>query len=315
MRRILLAAAILSFAARPLAAQPYEVVVAGIDTLCGIITPPLVPVLQWFGDEPLLDHTSTVSAVAPGPEGRIYGIGRRRDIVRVRRGLPPVTIATTPAGYFPERLVLDAASNIYVLTYTPAVLAYTPDGTLRATYPLASSPWDDDLAADQCTLFYIGRAGAIRRLNVCTGAALPDFANVPGARALRILPDGGAIVATATQLVRLNATGAETRRYSDAGWQQIGAIALANGGTTLWLADAGCDTARTVEQIDLATGARIRTFELFTDLPTSIVASASWTAAIGTGSAHGAAQVPAASTWGLIALAAFVAITAVRRIA
>lgn len=50
----------------------------------------------------------------------------------------------------------------------------------------------DRPGADQCT-FWIAGDGAIRRYDVCTGTPLPDF-RIGSAGAVRVLPDGGALV-------------------------------------------------------------------------------------------------------------------------
>jgi hypothetical protein len=106
----------------------------------------------------------------------------------------------------------------------------------------------------------------IRRFDVCTGTFLADFATVAGTRGLRILPGGDVIAAAGEELVRFDSSGAETRRYTHASWSDIGAIGLADGGTTLWLAERGCD-AHSAHQIRLDTGAIVRTHALQMDGP------------------------------------------------
>ncbi len=71
-----------------------------------------------------------------------------------------------------------------------------------------------DLAADQCTLFYTSRSLAVKRFNVCTGTQMADFASLPGtagvdqAHGIRVLSDGGVLVAAMGAIRRLNASGA-----------------------------------------------------------------------------------------------------------
>jgi hypothetical protein len=322
---IVIAIAALCFASGG-AAQPFDAVVVGHAGACAPITPVTFPQLEWLGgDDPDVLGTDLV-ALAPGPQGRIYGLsGERneRQLVRVRRD-SIVPFATIPAGHTALGLVLDAQGNIYVLGHIGAggyiIDVFAPDGSFRDTLPLSGGDYSGfldnaplDLAADQCTLFLIQNETTIRRFNVCTGTFLADFATVPNANSVRILPDGGVLVASGNTIVRLDSNGVPVRTYARPSWSWVGPITLAGEGTTLWLAEDGCETS-TADHLDLAIGTLLASHPLNQEAPHSIVPWQAWTAAIGTGGASGAAEVPAASTWGLIALAGLTVIAAIRRI-
>jgi hypothetical protein len=74
-----------------------------------------------------------------------------------------------------------------------------------------------DLAPDDCTLFYTSVGPNIKRFDVCAGVQLPDFntAALPGAftHDLRVLPDGGVLVANEGVIARLDGSGSLVRTY------------------------------------------------------------------------------------------------------
>jgi hypothetical protein len=318
MKRLVVVPVLLFLISGTLSAQTWDAVVAGNSSFCVPFDPPLLtPGLEWLGD-PSENDQPAVERIAAAPNGRIYGLEAPRDILRVTRDAA-VSFATLPEGHYGLNLVVDAAGNMYVLAATGggtrSIDALEPDGTLRATYLLGGTSFDElDLAADQCTLFILS-GDVIRRFNVCTGVFLTDFATVFSASDIGILPDGGVLVAAGAELVRLDSSGAETRRYTHPSWTILEALALADGGTTAWVAEEGC-APHTADQINLTSGARIRTHALQMDMPASIVPRNVWTAAIGTGNAPGGATaVPTASVWALITLCALVVLTAIRRVA
>lgn len=199
------------------------------------------------------------------------------------------------------------------------ILTFDPSGNLVATRNLGAGGFHFnriDLAADQCTLFYTsGVAETIRRINVCSGALLPNLATLPGEIAdLRVLPDGGLLVVDYDRgLVRLNAAGAETRVYP-LGEVTAYAIALIdNGATALYGADHIDSTGSLLGRLDLNSGAATTLTATATDVRTfSIAPRLGWTAAIG--SSHGGADVPTLSTWAIVVAMSALALLALRRL-
>jgi len=121
----------------------------------------------------------------------------------------------------PHAIVFDAGGTAYVgqAGCTGAILKFVP-GQPPIAFTVApdnqGSFWID-LAADRCTIFYTSFGPNVKRFNVCTGVQLSDFnaAAVPGGMAqdLRILPDGGVLVASGQVIARLNASGGLVRTY------------------------------------------------------------------------------------------------------
>ena len=113
-----------------------------------------------------------------------------------------------------DRVVLMTTSGTIVDTFAPATEGYQGD----ATNPHGTD-WVD-LASDQKTLFYTSEGRLIKRYDVAARAQLDDFANLsdrdaPSGRlfALRILPDGGVLVADNVNIKRLDAQGTLIQTY------------------------------------------------------------------------------------------------------
>jgi len=121
-----------------------------------------------------------------------------------------------------ESIVIDASGNVYVgqPDGTQDILKFDSSGTPLASYDVAvenrGSDWMD-LAADQCTMYYTSEGTTIKRYDVCADIQLPDFASgLHGAAfALRLLPDGGLLVADSQDIHRLDATGTIVDTYDE----------------------------------------------------------------------------------------------------
>jgi hypothetical protein len=179
-----------------------------------------------------------------------------------------VFAGTFGSGYdgHPESILFDAAGNAYVgqPDGSKQVLKFTASGTPAGSFSPATeqrgTDWID-LGSDQCTVRYTSEGSLVKQFDVCTNSQLPDFASgLPGsfAYALRILPDGGALVADSQQVVRLDSSGAITQTYSTPGEQNIFALNLDLDGTSFWTADRGGDVFR----FDIASGTQLAKFSL-----------------------------------------------------
>lgn len=116
------------------------------------------------------------------------------------------------------------------------ILKLNLSGTQLANYDSARSDWID-LASDQCTMFYTDEGSTIRRFNVCTNAALPNFVTVAGANfyALRILPNGDVLVAAGPSVRRFNSAGTEILpAYTASGETFFFALNTDPDGTHFW---------------------------------------------------------------------------------
>jgi hypothetical protein len=129
-----------------------------------------------------------------------------------------------------------------------------------------------DLAGDGCTLFYTSMGPNVKRFDVCTDAQLPDFNTtpLPGAftHDLRVLPDGGLLVANGSVITRLTGTGAIAQTYAVAAeepqlWTGLDIV----GDGTFWAANY---YASNVYRIDLASGGIVDSFNTGTPANTAV---------------------------------------------
>jgi uncharacterized repeat protein (TIGR01451 family) len=163
-------------------------------------------------------------------------------------------------GSTPESILFDAAGNVYVgqADGTRQILKFDPNGNLLASFsPAVEDRGTDwiDLAADQKTMFYTSEGHSVKTFDVSTNTQGTDFATgLPGsaAYALRLLPDGGALVADTEEIVRLDKTGAVVQTYDATGEDNWFALNLDPNGTSFWSADFG---TADVKEFNIATGA------------------------------------------------------------
>lgn len=176
-----------------------------------------------------------------------------------------------------ESCVYDAAGNVYVgqagfNDQVPdaqvPVLKFAPSGALLDSFVLPTGARGTDwieLSANQCTLYYTSEDTTVRRYNVCTRSALPDFASglsAPYCYALRLRPNGELMVACQEAVHRLSPQGTNLRTYTR---QSIGetdasglfALNLDPDGTSFWT--AGLNSGN-VFRVDIESGAVLGSF-------------------------------------------------------
>jgi len=174
------------------------------------------------------------------------------------------TIKNAMRGQLPESLLFDNAGNIFVGLATnrnndpgAAMVKLDPSGKpTQKLYPMSEARGIDwiDLAEDQCTLFYTSEGKGVKRFDVCKNEQLPDFVSpvLPGAvtYALRVLPDGGVLVADTEMLIRISPLGVPVQTYTVPGsgvpvksdtlnssGNQFYAMNLDPDGTSFWTQD------------------------------------------------------------------------------
>ena len=167
-------------------------------------------------------------------------------------------LGTFGGGYStPESILFDAAGHVYVGNLGGFVLKFAADGTQLASYATGRVDWMD-LAADQCTLFFDEEGGAIHRYDVCADQPLSDFSTEGGDYALRLLDDGGLLVADESQIDRLDAAGHVVQSYNtptpQSGWF---ALNLDPDGTSFWSGSYGSGD---VVRFDIVSGTVISSF-------------------------------------------------------
>lgn len=163
-----------------------------------------------------------------------------------------------------ESIVQDCIGNFYTgqADGSRDILKFDSAGNLLTSFDVATedrgSDWID-LASDQKTIYYTSEDKSILRYDVSTGTQLPAFATgLHGpAYALRILPDGGVLVADSVDIHRLDAGGNIVQTYDAGNNQNWFALNLDPDGTSFW--SASYDTGD-VYKFDIATGAVLLNF-------------------------------------------------------
>lgn len=205
--------------------------------------------------------------------GKLYVTNFSGGFIDVYDSTGTLTGDFGPGGWAaPESIVFDGAGNAYVgqanadqivkLSSTGAVLT-----TLTVATEARGTDWID-LASDQCTIYYTSEGSSIKRFNACTNTQLADFATgLPGsaAYALRILSDGGVLVADSSAVLRLNASGSVVKTYDAAGEDSWFALNLDPDGTSFWSADFSSANAY---RFNLSTGSQLSTFNTGTGFNT-----------------------------------------------
>jgi outer membrane protein assembly factor BamB len=122
----------------------------------------------------------------------------------------------------PSSVTFDALGNVYVgqADLTGDILEFDSAGNSLASFDVATGVRGTDhidLGPDGCTMFYTSRTQDVFRYDVCTNTQLPFFNTqpLPGEAAfhVRVLPDGGVLVADAEVIVRLDASGNQIQTY------------------------------------------------------------------------------------------------------
>lgn len=180
--------------------------------------------------------------------------------------LAPNPWVTNDSGADNESIVFGSSGNFYVgqADGTRDVIKRDASGGFLARYDVATdgrgSDWID-LAADQHTLFYTSEGRLVKRYDVATSTQLPDFTTLPGsgyAFALRLLGDGGLLVADTSDVKRLDAAGNVIQTYTPSGSNNLFALNLDPNGTSFWTADI---TNGKVYEYDIASGALQTSFD------------------------------------------------------
>jgi hypothetical protein len=147
----------------------------------------------------------------------------------------------------PESIVFDAGGNVYVgqADGTGDILKFDSSGNPVQAFDVETEDRGSDwieLAGDQCTIFYTSEGSTIFRYDVCSDEQGPVFLEgLPGsaAYALRILPDGGVLVADTEQILRVDASGETVQTYDTPGQDSWFALNLDPDGESFWSAGLG----------------------------------------------------------------------------
>lgn len=142
-------------------------------------------------------------------------------------------------GSSPESIAFAQDGSFYVGRAGGTPQHYSSTGALLQTYSTpVNSDWLD-LAANQSTLFYNDESGLIRRWDLTTDTALPDFANNASnggssSFALRILGNGDVLSAAGTLITQYDPLGVFLGSYDVTGVDGFFGLNLDPDGTHFW---------------------------------------------------------------------------------
>jgi PKD repeat protein len=214
-----------------------------------------------------LDTTAggTIADMAFDKGGNLYAVGFTAAKVSKFNLTSGTLSGTFGSGYDcqPESMVFDGAGNAYVGQQGCAqtILKFDPNGNFLTSYQVATEEQGSDdlaLSGDECTMLYTSEGPSILRYDVCQKKQLAPFATgLNKTLSLKILPDGGVLVADLTDIVRLNSSGQRVTTYTVPNQNCLYGIALDQDGTTFW-ADDYCSS--NIDHIDINSGKVLSTF-------------------------------------------------------
>ena len=154
----------------------------------------------------------------------------------------------------PESIVFDNSGNAYVGNVGGSIRKFDSAGNPLATILAGTRVDFMDLMADQTTMLYTQEGGLIKSVNVATNTGLADFASGYGgsqAFALRVLADGGVLLADLVNVKRFNSAGTLTQSYDISGENSWFALNLNPDGNSFW---SGNYSTANLYEFDLASG-------------------------------------------------------------
>jgi len=166
----------------------------------------------------------------------------------------------------PSSITFDGAGHVYVGQADDSgdILKFDASGALLASFNVATANRGTDhidLGADGCTMFYTSRTQDVFRYDVCTNAQLTKFnlQPLPGEAAyhIRLLPDGGLLVADSNVIIRLDAAGNQIQTYIAPGESNYWGGVDSAGDGTFWATNAFNGN---VYRFNLETGAILASF-------------------------------------------------------
>lgn len=238
---------LLLLAAAPLAGaqQKFDAVVAGHDIMGGCYILPIARNrVQWYQPDAVYDRDFMTIGSADGRRVLALSWGNPLTIVEIRPDGSQVPFYTGPQ---PAGLGMAVAANGTVFVSTGGMASQlvriSPEGVLEATYPFSGSN-HLAVAPDGCTILYSFGTNLIRRINGCTGEALPDFAPSGWINDIDVLPDGQVLVASESSVRLYTAEGVLVRTVASLGSYGLGdrqadAVAV-RGGVLAVAAVDGC---------------------------------------------------------------------------
>ena len=228
--------------------------------------------LNWYAQDgtfvaELATGLSSIQAVAADPAGRLWAISAANPATLARIDETGAVTTQSPVGATatPFSLTFDALGNVYVGDWD-VIGRLSKFSSAGQFLGVAIHNENDyiDLAPDQCTM-YVQRPGwnmsATERWNACTGAFIDVFhdphSDDETARGLRLLPDGSVLMAN-PGVFRVDPAGQVASTYSFPECTLARPETLNPSGSTFFAYCSG----QGVYEVDIATGARLRTLNI-----------------------------------------------------
>ncbi len=158
----------------------------------------------------------------------------------------------------PEAILFNRAGSAFVGNVgATGIRQFNAAGTLLQTFAAGRVDWMD-LAADQRTMYFTAEGTTIQRYDLVTQTILTPFATGLGgdAFALRILRNGGVLVATDVGVLQMSSTGSIVRTYTAGSVGAFFALNLDPDGTSFWTGSVGNGS---LYEFNIASGALERT--------------------------------------------------------
>ncbi len=172
---------------------------------------------------------------------------------------------TFGAGYStPESIAFDKDGKVYVGNLFNGIRLYDPAGNYLRTIINIRVDWFD-ITADNKTIYFTQEGRDIKTVDIATGQVGPNFTTGTATRAfaLRILPDGGVLLADQVNVKRYDSTGRVSQTYDVPFENSWFSLNLDPDGTSFWSGNYGTGkiykfditTGRLLQAIDTKRGA------------------------------------------------------------
>jgi len=234
-----------------------DVVVAGTTQFIPTATSPVGKVFvfdhQGLPKGELLSRGSQFSNPVFVPGSSDFYVSFNNYVDRIRAD-GTLVFESQPFGIGLSGLAVTASGLLYASSSEgPGIMRFDPSGAYLGTISNDHASESIDLAADQCTLFYVGNF-RVGKMNVCTQQVFPPLVALPSlAGDIRILPDGSILVTTFGPMRRYSQTGILLATYGS----NVVGVGLDLDPRFAWIISGVLKpsvTEFTLSRIDLASG-------------------------------------------------------------
>ncbi len=238
---------------------PHAAATSGLSFATGaiVVAGPQTRLLHPDGTlDRVLSFSAAYSGVIFDSTGRLFAIGPRPVVYSLHDDNSLGWFGNFPDGFSTTAIANGGPDRIYVAIsddrFLNEIYRFDRQGRTPAPVLVRAKVTAMDVGSDGCTVVYATPAAGLKRLDWCTSARLPDFAARVAATAVRALPDGTVLAATAgSQIVRLSEGGSVVASYEAPGEKYWSAFDLTPDGSSFWAGTLDDKLYR----FDLATGA------------------------------------------------------------